>query len=44
MFFSLRHAFMQARRHRNLYFAVLLDEQSILDALGSASSVWQGWL
>jgi hypothetical protein len=33
-----------ARRQRDLYFAALLSEQSILRALGSASSLWQGWV
>jgi putative transposase len=33
-----------ARRHGDLYFAALLDRESILEALGSASSAWKGWL
>ncbi len=44
MFDSFRHAVMQARRDGDLYFAALRDHQSILDALGSASSLWQGWI
>jgi hypothetical protein len=44
MFFSFRHAIAEARRHPDLYFAALLDEQTILEALGSASSLWQGWI
>jgi hypothetical protein len=44
MFDSFRYAVMQARRHGDLYFAALVDQQSILDALGSASSLWQGWI
>ena len=41
---SFRAAVAAARRHGDLYFAALLSEQSILDALGSASSLWQGWI
>lgn len=41
---SFRAAVARARRHGDLYFAALLSEQSILDALGSASSLWQGWV
>jgi hypothetical protein len=41
---SFRAAVTAARRHEDLYFAALLSEQSILDALGSASSLWQGWV
>jgi hypothetical protein len=44
MFHSFRGAVMRARRHGDLYFAALLEEQHILDALGSASSLWQGWI
>lgn len=44
MFPSFRGAVMRARRHGDLYFAALLEEQHILDALGSASSLWQGWI
>ena len=44
MFNSFRDAVMLARRQPGLYFAVLLDQQRILDAFGSASSVWQGWI
>jgi len=44
MFDSFRHAVMQARRDGDLYFAALLDHQSILDAFGSTSSLWQGWI
>jgi len=41
---SFRAAVATARRHGDLYFAALLSEQSIRDALGSASSLWQGWV
>jgi len=41
---SFRAAVTAARRHGDLYFASLLSEQSILEALGSASSLWQGWV
>ncbi len=44
MVHSFRAAVAAARRHGDLYFAALLSEQSILDALGSASSLWQGWI
>jgi hypothetical protein len=41
---SFRAAVTAARRHGDLYFAGLLSEQSILGALGSASSLCQGWV
>jgi len=44
MFGSFQAAAAAARRHGDLYFAALLDRESILEAFGSASSVWQGWL
>jgi hypothetical protein len=44
MFQSFRDAIKQARQHSDLCFAVLLDEQTILNALGSASSLWEGWI
>jgi putative transposase len=44
MFDSLRHAVVQARRHGDLYFAALLDQETITAAFGEASSVWRGWL
>lgn len=44
MFDSLRNALLQARRHGDLYFSALLDEQSILAAFGESSSLWQGWI
>jgi hypothetical protein len=33
-----------ARRQQDLPFAALLDEQTILEAFGSARSLWQGWI
>lgn len=44
MYQSFRDAIKQARQHSDLCFAALLDEQTILNALGSASSLWQGWI
>jgi putative transposase len=44
MFQSFRNAVALARQHGDLYFAALLDQQRILEALGSASSLWQGWI
>src|SRR6476646_10040944 len=44
MYQSFRHAIADARRHPDLYFAALVDQQSIVNALGSASSLWQGWV
>lgn len=44
MFHSFRKAVTLARHHGDLYFAVLIEQQHIHDALGSASSLWQGWI
>jgi hypothetical protein len=44
MFGSLRAAAESARRHGDLYFAALLPQEVILEALGEASSLWQGWI
>ena len=44
MFHSFRAAVAQARRHGDLYFAALVDRQTISDAFGEASSLWQGWI
>jgi hypothetical protein len=44
MYQSFRNAITEARQHPDLYFAALVDQQSILNALGSASSLWQGWI
>jgi hypothetical protein len=41
---AFRGAVMQARRHGDLYFAVLLDAESITEAFGAASSLWRGWI
>jgi putative transposase len=34
----------EARRHGDLYFAALVDRQSISDVFADASSLWQGWI
>lgn len=39
MFHLFRDAVLLARRQSGLYFAALLDQQTILDAFGSASSL-----
>lgn len=44
MFVSFRGAVAQARRQGDLYFAALLDAQTISEAFGSARSLWQGWI
>ena len=44
MYQSFRNAITQSRQQPDLYFSALLDEQTILNALGSASSLWQGWI
>lgn len=44
MFHSFRRAVAEARRHGDLYFAALVDRQSISEAFGEASSLWQGWI
>src|SRR3972149_6742074 len=44
MFHSFRAAVVQARRQGDLYFAALVDRQSISEAFGEASSLWQGWI
>jgi hypothetical protein len=44
MYHSFRAAVAQARRHGDLYFAALVDRQSISDAFAEASSLWQGWI
>jgi hypothetical protein len=44
MFRSFRNAVLLSRQQQGLYFAALLDQQTILDAFGSASSLWQGWI
>jgi hypothetical protein len=44
MIHSFRAAVAQARRHGDLYFAALVDRQSISAAFGEASSLWQGWI
>ena len=44
MLHSFRAAIAEARRHGDLYFAALVDRQSINEAFGEASSLWQGWI
>ena len=41
---AFRRAVAEARRHGDLYFAGLLSEDRILDALGKARWLWQGWV
>jgi hypothetical protein len=41
---SFREAVRAARCHESLYFAALLPEERILDAFGTASLLWQGWI
>jgi hypothetical protein len=41
---SFHAAVAAARQHGDLYFAALLDRECILEAFGSASSDWQGWV
>lgn len=44
MFQSFRQAVSLARRRGDLSFAALVDQQRIWEALGPASSLWQGWI
>ena len=44
MFATFRSALARARQHGDLYFAALVDQQTISAALGGASSLWQGWI
>ena len=44
MYRSLRTAVAAVRKHGDLYFAALLPEDHILNALGCARSLWQGWI
>jgi len=37
-------AVARARQHGDLYFAALLERQTITEAFGEASSLWQGWI
>lgn len=41
---SFLGALARARRHGDLYFAALVDQETIIAALGEASSLWQGWI
>jgi putative transposase len=44
MFATFRSALAGARRHGDLYFAALVDRETITAALGETSSLWQGWI
>jgi hypothetical protein len=44
MFGTFRSALARARRHGDLYFAALVDQETISAALGEASSLWKGWI
>ena len=44
MFETLRGTIMQARRRGDLYFAALLSEQAISEALGESIGLWRGWI
>jgi FOG: Transposase and inactivated derivatives len=44
MFISFQSAVARTRRQGDLYFAALLDAQTISEAFGSARSLWQGWI
>jgi hypothetical protein len=41
---SFHSAVAHARQQGDLYFAALLDAQTITEVFDSASSVWQGWI
>jgi hypothetical protein len=44
MFATFRGALARARQYGDLYFAALVDQETISAALGEASSLWQGWI
>jgi Transposase DDE domain len=44
MLHAFRKAVVQARQQGDLYFAAVLEEQHIREAMGTASSLWQGWV
>jgi hypothetical protein len=44
MLSSFRAAVATARRDEQLYFAALLPEETIANALGEARELWQGWI
>lgn len=44
MYRSFRAAVLAARREKSLYFAALLSQQRILEAMGPARAVWRGWI
>lgn len=41
---AFRRAVREARGHEDLFFAGLLSEDRILEAFGTARSLWQGWI
>lgn len=41
---AFRRAVQEARGHEDLCFAGLLSEDRILEAFGTARSLWQGWI
>jgi putative transposase len=44
MLATFRSALARARSHGDLYFAALVDRETITAALGETSSLWQGWI
>lgn len=44
MLATFRSALARARRHGDMYFAALVDQETIINAFGEASSLWQGWI
>ena len=44
MDWAFRRTVAEARRHSDLYFACLLSEDRIHQALGRARWLWQGWI
>lgn len=44
MFASFRNAVARARQHGDLYFAALVDQETISAVLGEARSLWRGWI
>lgn len=44
MLSTFRNSVLRARQQQGLYFAGLLDEETINQAFGSARYLWQGWV
>ena len=44
MIHSFRRAVERARRCGDLFFAALLSEDRIRDAMGDARGLWRGWI